>query len=1041
MPDYSALPDDAAAALTHMDGVVKEGRALSVQIAAEKEWKDPAANSKAKKEAAAAAAATAEAAAVQVPAAAAPTTEPTPTAPTTTTTTATTVTRSSSQYDQLNTLITAADEQSVLIWGWPASDDVKKLRVRLRKVQPITSLTSDIASPGPASSVVHVRVASATAARALIRKFHGKAVAGHTLSLRRPADVFPSWKAHKRARLIVRNLAFKVQDVDLLAAFMQHGPVYEARVRTQPDGKAGGFGFITMASREDAVHAMAAVNEQPIHGRKVAVDWCMSKSEYSAAVSAATSAPPADAGSVDGAASDSEAEEASAGQASDAGSVQAEEEAGMSSDGEQAELSDDGEQEEGGSDSAAAPAPAKRVPQHDAGVESGATLFLRNVAFGADEDQIFAAFQPFGQVVYARVVRGPDGASKGKAFVRMAQVCSADAALEGATFGHMPDGEVRRGAWDELEDAQAAKLAAAIDAAKTAGGILLEGRPAIVRRAVDHNQASHLALATSKEVQKRFDKRHLYLAKEGVITKGDPAAELMPAQELARREQAASDMKTRLRSPLFFVSPVRLSVRSLHRSIDDAGLRKLAQQAAEEGLASGLVTRREGDPRLMPAPGVNPDVRVPKSKVFRDVPAKDGARIRLESDGTLRSKGFGFVEFTEHIHALAALRVLNNNPNYAWAAVGGKAAMARPEETRPRLLVAFALENAAKVKLQERRAANAEKKRLALEAAGITPGSAAAPAPAQDDSDAEELDMAGSIAGEEQNSEAAAAAGHWSDSDGDDDDADSVEVLEFGESTAQPGAASAHDPELAAMLREIAAASKHASDDDADGMSDYSDAEEEEDDDDDDVHPEHDTIAASLASMLPSSAPAAAAAAAHAGVDSDDTDALVENWDDASGSDSDGDSVGIVGHASAAGAEEVELPADALAELQKLVRAAAKANPDRGSDQEQGEVEEAEPGPAAPARGKPAASGGRGRKQGGSKPQGKTRPASAAQAKPSASSVGMKRRRVVTATEGMSAKEARQQRFGMSARAKRRAAKKQSESASAAAEIAWMRRS
>ena len=33
------------------------------------------------------------------------------------------------------------------------------------------------------------------------------------------------------------------------------------------------------------------------------------------------------------------------------------------------------------------------------------------------------------------------------------------------------------------------------------------------------------------------------------------------------------------------------------------------------------------------------------------------------------SKGFGFVEFEEHAHALACLRFLNNNPAFSWAAV------------------------------------------------------------------------------------------------------------------------------------------------------------------------------------------------------------------------------------------------------------------------------------------------------------------------------------------------------------------------------------
>ena len=41
-----------------------------------------------------------------------------------------------------------------------------------------------------------------------------------------------------------------------------------------------------------------------------------------------------------------------------------------------------------------------------------------------------------------------------------------------------------------------------------------------------------------------------------------------------------------------------------------------------------------------------------------------------ESRGSKKaSKGFGFVEFKEHAHALACLRFLNNNPAFSWAAV------------------------------------------------------------------------------------------------------------------------------------------------------------------------------------------------------------------------------------------------------------------------------------------------------------------------------------------------------------------------------------
>lgn len=36
---------------------------------------------------------------------------------------------------------------------------------------------------------------------------------------------------------------------------------------------------------------------------------------------------------------------------------------------------------------------------------------------------------------------------------------------------------------------------------------------------------------------------------------------------------------------------------------------------------------------------------------------------QLDKDGKPISKGYGFVSYTEHDHALAALRAVNNNPD------------------------------------------------------------------------------------------------------------------------------------------------------------------------------------------------------------------------------------------------------------------------------------------------------------------------------------------------------------------------------------------
>jgi nucleolar protein 4 len=66
------------------------------------------------------------------------------------------------------------------------------------------------------------------------------------------------------------------------------------------------------------------------------------------------------------------------------------------------------------------------------------------------------------------------------------------------------------------------------------------------------------------------------------------------------------------------------------------------------------------------------------------------------------SRGYGFVEFATHAHALAALRWTNNNPVFSKEAQGGGKG-GTDLSTAPRLLVEFAVENRSKLQMQERR--------------------------------------------------------------------------------------------------------------------------------------------------------------------------------------------------------------------------------------------------------------------------------------------------------------------------------------------------
>lgn len=94
------------------------------------------------------------------------------------------------------------------------------------------------------------------------------------------------------------------------------------------------------------------------------------------------------------------------------------------------------------------------------------------------------------------------------------------------------------------------------------------------------------------------------------------------------------------------------------------------------------------------------------------------AKIMLDMDrqrgGLSQSRGFGFVEFKEHAHALACLRELNNNAAYGSSAAGA----ANKAGQRPRLIVEFTLENMQKVMLLKAREERMLKRKAELAGEG-----------------------------------------------------------------------------------------------------------------------------------------------------------------------------------------------------------------------------------------------------------------------------------------------------------------------------------
>lgn len=89
------------------------------------------------------------------------------------------------------------------------------------------------------------------------------------------------------------------------------------------------------------------------------------------------------------------------------------------------------------------------------------------------------------------------------------------------------------------------------------------------------------------------DKRNLYLANEGLLLEDSTAAEGTARVDMEKRANARRDKKTKLKNPLFFVSPVRLSVRNLARHVTDGKLKALAVEAARVGIEDGRATPQD----------------------------------------------------------------------------------------------------------------------------------------------------------------------------------------------------------------------------------------------------------------------------------------------------------------------------------------------------------------------------------------------------------------------------------------------------------------
>lgn len=400
-------------------------------------------------------------------------------------------------------------------------------------------------------------------------------------------------RINRNARLVVRNVSFKATEETLKEHFAPYGDILEVKLLKKPDGKLVGCAFVHFKNVPMAKKALLNTNMKPFLGRPISVDWAVAKNKYMQHVVSQQlemeekvkkeesdsddddNKPPLNVSADDikdeiKSESESEAESDEEGDSDsdddDKADVkdQSDDEDGDSDDQDDDEEDDDEEVEGDEESEAGFKQEHQRIKLNDA--EDGCTVFITNIPFSVDNEQLRQFAENIGPVKYALIcVDKMTEHSKGSGFVKFVDKEHADAFLS------LPAEQLR------LE------------------GQTLSVKPALKRE--------NLQKGNKKEAK---DNRNLYLVKEGVVVAGTKAAVGVSASDMAKRLALERSKTQMLKNLNRFVSRYRLVVSNLPAHYDDAKLRRLCVGAGDR---RAVVTecRVMRDLRTPPGPdGKNP---------------------------------------------------------------------------------------------------------------------------------------------------------------------------------------------------------------------------------------------------------------------------------------------------------------------------------------------------------------------------------------------------------------------------------------------------
>ncbi|KAF3389306.1 hypothetical protein F1880_003551 [Penicillium rolfsii] len=497
-------------------------------------------------------------------------------------------------------------------------------------------------------------------------------------------------------RLIVRNLPWSIETPEQLSRlFLSFGKVKHA-VLPKKNNKLQGFGFVVLRGKKNAEKALQSINGKEVDGRQLAVDWAVEKEAWEKANGANQAEEKAEEDEGEKEDVDMEDKEDLEEASGDEASSDADEDDDMEDQEEDLEENEEEDDEDEKEDD-----------------RTECTIFLRNLPFTCTDESLYEHFTQFGPLRYARIVVDHETERpRGTGFVCFWKLDDAITCVRGAPkTNEMPADKERS------KPAMKHSVLQSEDA-DPSGKYTMDGRVLQVARAVNKREATRLnEEGVSRRLVRDKDKRRLYLLSEGTIASNSPMYKKLSPSEIKMREASFKQRETFIKkNPALHLSLTRLSVRNIPRHITSKDLKQLARQAVvgfATDVSNGIREPLSKEEKSRSSEEMEEMENLRKTKkqgIVRQAmivyETREGTKVP-EKGGGGRSRGYGFIEYFTHRHALMGLRWLNghaidipvNNDE-------------EDKDRKKRLIVEFAIENAQVIK---RRKDLEEKKRLEKE--------------------------------------------------------------------------------------------------------------------------------------------------------------------------------------------------------------------------------------------------------------------------------------------------------------------------------------